>query len=106
MTASPCAACSVCCTAYRVIFSPEETDAYPSGTVPVELTEQLSPYHVVMKGTNQVSGRCIALKGELCKDAYCSIHPIKPKPCRSYEVGGKRCNEVRKKFGLPPVEPS
>ncbi|MCA9756610.1 MAG: YkgJ family cysteine cluster protein [Candidatus Eisenbacteria bacterium] len=114
---NPCISCGACCTRYRVSFHWSETtlgdghvEREPGGPrVPVELTEHLGPHRNAMKGTLWEPVRCIALEGEVGCSARCSIHPIRPSPCRefprSWEDGehNERCDAARAAFGLPPL---
>ncbi|EHY16121.1 hypothetical protein AC74_1138 [Escherichia coli 2-460-02_S4_C1] len=47
---------------FRVSFYWAEADD-AGGKVPVSLTEQISPFHRCMRGTNQKNPRCVALAG-------------------------------------------
>ena len=61
--ANPCMSCGACCAYYRVSFYWGESDGAPGGFVPKELTEQVHPQLLCMKGTNNYPPRCIALRG-------------------------------------------
>lgn len=68
------------------------------------------PDEYVMRGTDTPSApRCVALNGQVGKDASCSIYENRPSPCRkfeaSYTYGLKepRCDEARATFGMPPL---
>ena len=60
---NPCMTCGACCAYFRVSFYwAEASDG--GGTVPVDLTEPLTPFLRCMRGTNQKQSRCVALQGE------------------------------------------
>ena len=109
MTTHPCLTCGACCAFFRVSFYSTERDQ-DRLQVPRELTVQIDSKESVMEGTNQIqSPRCVALTGEVAKDAHCSIYENRPSPCRkfeaSYTYGLKepRCDEARAAFGMPPL---
>lgn len=108
----PCLSCGACCSAYRVSFYWRETTLDTPEGVPVELTEELTPFRRCMRGTNQPEPRCVALAGEAGTAVFCSIHPRRPAPCRdfaaSYEDGPPhdRCDQVRARFGMAPLTPA
>lgn len=58
---NPCMTCGACCAFFRVSFYWAEADD-AGGTIPARLTEQISPFHRCMSGTNQKNPRCIALQ--------------------------------------------
>ncbi|WP_199100868.1 YkgJ family cysteine cluster protein [Dyella sp. ASV21] len=107
----PCLRCGVCCTQYRVAFHWSEAEPSLGGVVPVELTEPLDPHRLVMRGTQAYKPHCIALRGELGKSAYCSIHPRRPSVCRevepSWEFGrpSSQCDRARLAHGMPVLTP-
>ena len=81
--------------------------------MPVEMTEELPPFRLCMRGTNQKNPRCLALTGEIGTAVSCSIYSQRPSPCRefgvhwhnqqiSFEPGDlERCNRARVAWGLP-----
>lgn len=83
---NPCMTCGAGCAHFRVSFYWEESSAAPGGTVPSELTDQMHPHLVCMKGTNQHPPRCIALRGEVGKQVSCAIYAQRPSPCREFNV--------------------
>ena len=101
---SPCLSCGACCATFRVSFYWGET-ASDSYAVPLDLTEQLTPWHACMRGTNNRPPRCVALGGIVGEQVSCAIYPNRPSPCREFEAGEPRCNEARARIGLPPVVP-
>lgn len=110
MTLHPCVACGACCASFRVAFYWIESESNSEYRVPSNLVEDLDLRQRCMKGTNSKHHpKCIALKGKVGKQAYCSIYENRPTPCRafsaSYEAGvhQPRCDEARAKHGLPPL---
>ena len=65
--------CGACCAFFRVSFYWAEATmlAVP---IPARLTEQISPFHRCMSGTNQKNPRCIALAGTPGQNACCTIY--------------------------------
>ena len=112
---NPCLTCGACCAFFRVSFYWGETDDNPGGTVPLELTEDITPFYRAMRGTNQKNPRCTALGGKVGESASCSIYNQRPTPCRDFGVhfvDGKllanseeleRCNHARAHYGLEPL---
>jgi len=102
---SQCLICGACCACYRVSFYwAEASDATPGG-VPVELTEDLSPFYRCMKGSNSKTPRCIALEGEIGVNVRCTIHPLRPQVCRDtpawFEPGDpEKCLNARRAYGM------
>lgn len=92
-----CADCTGCCQRFRVSFYQGELDSQPGGTVPAELTVQITPFLVAMKGTEMGNGRCIALTDS----GQCSIYAQRPSPCREFlafmpdRSVNPRCQELR-----------
>lgn len=78
---NPCLSCGACCRHFRVSFYYGELDTQPGGTVPADMTKQVSPFRACMKGTEH-GGRCIAL-GE---DGHCDIYANRPSVCREFPV--------------------
>lgn len=101
--ANPCQSCGACCSAFRVAFYWAEGDDAPGGTVPIALTNQLSPSTRCMKGTDTYAPRCIALAGTVGECTACTIYEKRPSPCREVAVGDEFCRKARLRFGLPPV---
>lgn len=111
-TKNPCLECGACCACYRVSFYWAECDDAQPGGVPVELTEKLTPFRAVMKGTNRPVPRCIALEGTIGDRVSCSIHPRRPQVCRdimpSYWDGltpSEQCDKARLARGLSLLRP-
>ena len=108
---NPCITCGACCAFFRASFYWAETNASPDGTVPLELTEKLTPFRCVMKGTNKPKPRCTALLGKIGKSVRCAIYPLRSSICRdfkySYEnnIHNPNCDRARAAHGLPPLKP-
>jgi Fe-S-cluster containining protein len=91
-----------------VSFYWTEVDDAPGGTVPVALTEPLTPHLRAMRGTNQKAPRCQQLQGEIGA-TRCGIYPLRPSPCREFEPYDEhgrpdpRCNRARERHGLAPL---
>jgi hypothetical protein len=107
----PCLRCGACCAMYRASFYWSEAVS-GGGTVPDELTERVSPFHLAMRGTNQANPRCVALEGEIGGAARCSIYPLRSSSCHevepSWESGRRddRCDAARLRHGLAPLTPA
>lgn len=68
-----------------------------------------------MKGTNQAHPRCVALQGEIGRQATCTIYEQRPSPCREFGLQWEqdqasfapgeleRCNRARAAWNLPPL---
>lgn len=96
-----CQACGACCAAFRVSFYWGETDAHPGGTVPVDLTAPVGPFHAAMLGTLHAPVRCVALDGEVGTRVACGIYAARSSTCRSVEPGDAQCRRARVRCGLP-----
>ena len=105
---NPCMTCGACCAFFRVSFYWTEADD-AGGTIPARLTEQISPFHRCMSGTNQKNPRCIALAGTPGKNACCTIYKNRSSTCREFAMSGENgvvneaCNRARAKYGLTPL---
>lgn len=105
----PCLRCGACCAIFRVSFesseiSPESLD------VPAAFTIAGDPGSSLMKGTERdFRIRCVALSGQVGKNATCLIYERRPSPCRKFEasfahgVREPRCDEARAGHRLPPL---
>jgi uncharacterized protein len=112
---NPCLCCGACCALYRVSFYWGEAERSVGGVVPLELTEELTPFRLCMKGTSRKPVRCIALQGHVGEIVNCTIYLARPTSCREFGVtwskGGlhtgpgelERCNRARAVWGLPPL---
>jgi Fe-S-cluster containining protein len=108
---NPCLSCGACCSCYRVSFHWSEAEPFMGGTTPAELTTQVSPHRIAMRGTSGASPRCVALEGRVGEAARCSIYARRPSPCREFEVSWEHgvrsegCDRARAAHGLPPLVP-
>lgn len=102
---NPCLSCGACCAHYRVSFYWAE--AGPDGPVPEDLTTQITPSRVAMRGTDRSAPRCIALEGEIGAAVVCRIYAHRPSVCREFKAfweagaGGGKCDAARARHGLP-----
>lgn len=105
---NPCMTCGACCAFFRISFYWAEADD-AGGTIPARLTEQISPFHRCMSGTNQKNPRCIALAGTPGQNACCTIYENRSSTCREFAMSGENgevneaCNRARAKYGLTPL---
>lgn len=108
---SPCLTCGACCANFRVSFYWGECQS-AGGTIPDELTLQVSPYHACMKGTETTPVRCIALVGTPGEHVSCSIYENRSSTCREFDMwntdgsANEACTRARAVYGLPPIETS
>ena len=106
-----CQACGACCASFRVSFYWAEASDAPGGTVPVELTEQVSPHRRCMAGTARGASRCIALDGTVGVAVSCRIYDQRSSTCREFDAWREdgrpdpRCTDARQRHGLPPLVP-
>jgi uncharacterized protein len=112
---NPCLHCGACCAHYRVSFYWSEADPTLGGTVPSELTEDVSEFLCCMRGTNQKNPRCEALSGDLCQNVHCGIYNQRSSTCKDFGIHWinghvialeeelERCNKARKAWNLPPL---
>lgn len=111
ISANPCLACGACCAYYRASFYWREADDTTPGGVPVQLTQDLSPFRRVMRGTDQKAPRCVALQGEIGRHTRCSIYERRPNVCRSFTpsyahgIPNPDCDKARRHHGLAPLTP-
>ncbi len=108
---NPCLTCGACCAYFRASFYWAEADDATPGGVPEHMTQKLNEFRRVMKGTNQVKPRCIALMGEIGQGVYCSIYEKRSTVCRDFEPSwehgthNENCDKARAAWGLPPIKP-
>jgi hypothetical protein len=93
-----------------------ESDESESGTVPLVLTEDISPFYKCMKGTGQKPARCAALQGQVGIRVKCSIYALRSTTCREFGIDWhngamrvepeelNRCNQARFAWGLSRLE--
>ena len=105
---SPCLTCGACCANFRVSFYWGECQS-AGGTIPDELTLQISPHHACMKGTEKNPVKCIALVGTPGDHVSCSIYENRSSTCREFDVlnadgsTNEACTRARAVYGLPPI---
>ncbi len=97
-----CTACGACCAAFRVSFHRAELDEEPGGFVPSGLADPETASIMRLRGTDYSPPRCVALVGQLGRDARCGIYEWRPGPCREFEAGSEACARARARHGLPP----
>ncbi|MFC3395638.1 YkgJ family cysteine cluster protein [Brenneria rubrifaciens] len=108
MSDNICMHCGACCAYFRVSFYWAEAND-GGGSVPVLLTEPLSPFLRCMAGTNSKQPRCTALEGDIGESVRCSIYTHRPSPCREFMQSGdngqrnEACDRARMHYGLPPL---
>ncbi len=112
---NPCLSCGACCAHFRVSFYWAEIDSEVNGTVPAEMTDDISPFFRAMKGTNHKNPRCIALEGEIGQQAGCKIYAKRSSSCADFGIHWEngsirisradliRCNQARKAHGLTEI---
>ncbi|MEZ5535289.1 MAG: YkgJ family cysteine cluster protein [Thiolinea sp.] len=114
-----CLSCGACCAFFRASFFWGETDANAgndprdecsdTGCVPADMTENITPFRVAMRGTNQPQPRCIALTGQIGKQVSCLIHPVRASVCRAFPMSWENgvhnpdCDRARQAHGLEPL---
>jgi Fe-S-cluster containining protein len=109
---NPCLGCGACCAFFRASFYWAETEAGTPGGVPEQLTEKINDFRVQMKGTRGPQPRCVALTGEIGKNAACGIYEQRSSVCRAFQpswVDGvtvnEDCGRARAAHGLMPLTP-
>ncbi|MCX8145182.1 MAG: YkgJ family cysteine cluster protein [Azovibrio sp.] len=112
MSDSPCTRCGACCSGLRVSFYWGECDDAPGGSVPVALTENVSPHLRAMRVVARqgpAAWRCVALAGRIGEQVACRIYPLRSSTCREfdpYDAAGaplEACTKARARHGLPPL---
>lgn len=107
---NPCLSCGACCAHFRVSFYWSEADSAAGGLTPADFSVKLTPFLIAMRGTERTPPRCAALEGEIGRRVRCTIHPLRPSPCREFRpswVDGprsERCDRARAAHGLPPLD--
>ena len=104
---NPCMTCGACCAYFRVSFYwAEASDG--GGTVPVHLTEPLSPSALHERYESKAGPLC-GVTRRAGVSTRCSIYEDRPSPCRDFTMSGEEgqvneaCNRARARFGLPPL---
>lgn len=86
-----------------------ESEPPSTGGIPEQLTIKLDPLRVAMRGTDSAQPRCVALSGDVGRDAQCSQYARRPSPCRelqpAWENGSpsEQCDRARARHGLLPL---
>lgn len=107
---NPCISCGACCAYFRVSFYWSEAVS-GGGSVPDELTMQVSPHLSCMQGTAQKPSRCTALLGDVGSAVRCTIYENRSSTCRNFNTHDAAgnvncdCSKARAYHGLPPLEP-
>ena len=105
---SPCLTCGACCANFRVSFYWGECQS-AGGSIPDELTLQVSPHHACMKGTEKNPVRCIALVGTPGEHVSCNIYEQRSSTCRDFDIWNddgsinETCTRARAVYRLPPI---
>jgi Fe-S-cluster containining protein len=99
-TTLDCQQCGACCATYRVSFYWAEADDAPGGTVPVALTEPISPHMRCMQGTYAKQPRCVALQGEIGQHVACGIYDKRASTCHALQAGDAQCLKARASHGI------
>lgn len=104
---NPCVSCGACCGYFRVSFYWAEAED-GGGTVPLSLTEPLTPFLRCMQGTNSKSPaatRWTARSAKPCPARSTSIGPARAEFDQSGENGlrNEACDRARERYGLPPL---
>ncbi len=108
---NPCLSCGACCALYRASFYWAETDEFTPGGFPSDLSEKLTDFFMVIRGTNQKRPWCVALEGTIGEQVACTAYPLRPSPCREFEPSwasgaqNQRCDDARIHWGLKPLTP-
>ena len=111
MSDNPCISCGACCAFYRASFYWTEVEDFTPDGVPVEMTEKLNDFRLVMKGTSGSSPRCIALDGFIGRNVRCRIYEQRSSVCRGFEPSWQNnapnpaCDKARRVWGLEPLSP-
>jgi Fe-S-cluster containining protein len=106
-----CLSCGACCAFYRASFYWSEAEENNAGGVPLKMTTKLNDFRLVMRGTEGVNPRCIALLGDIGHSVRCSIYERRASICREFEpswqnhVPNPRCDKARLAWGLKPLKP-
>ncbi len=95
-----CQRCGACCANFRVSFYWGE--AWSRG-LPDAMVEQVTPTLACMAGTNRAEPRCLALQGCVGRQVHCSVYALRPGPCREVMPGDAKCEQARRRHGMPPI---
>lgn len=87
----------------------ENEDSLCNRAVPEEMTIELNPDTLTMKGTDKRNPRCIALQGSVGSLVHCSIYENRSSTCRDFRFSGEDdrsnplCDRARGIYGLLPL---
>jgi uncharacterized protein len=97
-----CDGCGACCRTKLVDVYEEDLLREP----------RLGPQMMTVKepGLDGEIGYLNCLRERACPflggDCRCSIYPTRPVACVLFPAGSEECQEARKAFGLPPLQPT
>ena len=106
-TPNKCMLCGACCAMYKITFPNSEVEQDTGGCVPFAMTSAAGTLNRIMKGTEKVRKRCIALEGNVGHCVRCTIYDRRPSPCREFRAAWQengmndQCNRARALYGLP-----
>ena len=108
---NPCLSCGACCAFFRASFYWAETDAAVENGVPVQLTEKMNDFRVVMRGSVGARPWCVALQGIIGKRVACAIYERRASVCRDFVPSwyhgeaNERCDKARAAWGMAALTP-
>lgn len=106
---NPCLRCGACCAYFRCSFYWGEADDVTPYGVPVQFTEDITPFRRAMRGTDAKAPRCICLLGEIGHSARCAIYERRSTVCRAFLPSfadgrpNPDCDKARAAHGLVPL---
>ena len=109
MRINPCLECDACSTGYRASFCRAESILVQPNGVPIKMTDKLNDFRLVMKGSNDLRPRCIALMGFIGKKVHCSIYTQRAAVCSYFHalwengIPNECCDRARLAWGLPAI---
>jgi len=101
-----CQKCGACCAYFRIMLNWTEVESFQPDGVPLEMTVKISDYVYLMKGTESVPPRCVALDGKIGERVACRIYEKRCAECREFnpldENGdiNQACLQARKAHGI------
>lgn len=109
LVSNPCQSCGACCAAFRVDFHRSECASATTSGVPLEMVVLVVGNTFRMKGTDEASPRCVALRGEIGEEVGCAIYADRPSPCHEFNpyaalgIADDACARARMRHGLAPL---
>jgi Fe-S-cluster containining protein len=106
---NPCLQCGACCAYYRASFYWAESNDLRG--VPLDLIEKVNDFYVVMKGTQHLRPRCIALHGQIGNAVWCRIYERRASVCRNFApswengIPNERCDKARTAWNMILLTP-